>query len=149
MSVLNIITHPNPLLKQVCSDITKIDNRITKLIDDMFDTMAYYNGVGLAAPQIGVLENIFVARYNNRSVALLNPTITQKEGSSWDDEGCLSIPGILRSVERAQKVTIQATNKNGKSITLKEKGFFARILQHEIDHLNGILILDKPEPPDE
>lgn len=147
MSVLNIITHPNPLLHQVCSDITVFDDRIEKLVEDMFETMTYYSGVGLAGPQIGLLENIFVAQYNNRSIALINPKITHMEGSSWAEEGCLSIPGVLLEVERAKKITVHATNKNGKSIVLNEKGFFARIIQHEIDHLNGILILDKPEKP--
>jgi peptide deformylase len=146
MSSLSIITYPNPILKQTCSNITVFDEKLEKLIEEMFELMTEYNGVGLAAPQIGILQNLFVLNFKKRRFALINPVIIYKEGSEIKEEGCLSCPGFGVEIERATKITVQAFNPKGKAITLKEKDFIARIIQHETDHLFGTVILDKGEP---
>lgn len=143
MSILSVLTFPNPILKQKSVDIINFDKQLDQLIEDMFETMDHYNGVGLAAPQIGVLQNLVVIGYQKRRFALINPVIISAEDSSIDEEGCLSCPELTRVIERSDKIVVSATNKKGKKITLKEKGFIARIIQHEIDHLSGILIVEK------
>ncbi|NBV41975.1 peptide deformylase [bacterium] len=151
MPVMPIVLNPDPILRLVTEPVTVFDSELARLARDMFETMAHHNGVGLAAPQVGILRRLIVVSYKNKRFALVNPEITfLDEPLALGDEGCLSIPGIRVSVPRATKVEVRGNTLAGKSVKMKESGYVARILQHEIDHLNGILILDKGTPiPDE
>jgi len=143
MSILTILTYPDPILAQTCSDVTRFDESLQKLIDDMFETMLERNGVGLAAPQVGLLQNLFVVQFEDRRLIAINPKIISFSGKTIDEEGCLSCPEANVKLERADKITLKCLNRKGKPITIKEKGFFSRIIQHESDHLSGIVILNK------
>ena len=143
MSVLKIVEYPDPLLTLKCSPVTEFDNTLHTLINDMVDTMNAYNGIGLAAPQVGILKQLFIINYNGRSLTLINPKIITKKGQSRMEEGCLSIPGVLVNVERAAEVEVEAVNQYNIPIHLHEKEMIATIIQHEYDHLEGILITDK------
>jgi peptide deformylase len=146
MTVLPIIIHPDPLLRQPTHPVAEFNESLSNLIQDMFDTMKEKKGVGLAAPQIGILRKIIVVSYKKRQFALLNPEIVKSSGNEPGEEGCLSIPKVHVMVTRATYIEVIATTVRGKSIKLKERGFVARIIQHEIDHLNGTLIIDKGPP---
>ena len=115
------------------------------LIEDMAETMYKTDGVGLAAPQIGVSQRIIVLDDGNGLLELINPEITHKEGSQIGLEGCLSVPGYYGDVERFDKITVKAIDKHNKKVTIKAEGFLARILQHEIDHLDGHLFIEKAD----
>lgn len=143
MTVLNVITVPNPILNQETSRIQKFDNKLKTLISDMFETMHEFNGVGLAGPQIGLLEKICVIEHEKTKYTLINPEITEHSGSEVMEEGCLSIPETLVPVDRPTHIYVKAQDVKGKIIEFRESGFLARIIQHEIDHLNGVLITDK------
>lgn len=143
MAVLEIKRAGDEVLKKVCSPVAKIDRKIKQLIDDMAQTMYEANGVGLAAPQIGSSIRIVVIDAGEGLVELINPVITEKEGCSTDTEGCLSIPGVFGEVERFSKVTVEALNRNGKKIKITGTGLLARALQHELDHLEGILFIER------
>ncbi len=146
MSIQTILTVPNPILRQTCVPVTAFDERLDRLLRDLRDTLADYGptGVGLSAPQIGILEKVMMMLYRGREIVLINPEILTAEGAQTKTEGCLSCPGATVSVTRAQKIHVQAYTRKGKLIRLVEHGMMARIIQHEMDHLNGILILDKP-----
>lgn len=150
MSILPIVLYPNPLLKTVCKPVAKVTKEIQKLMDDMAETMYAAPGVGLAALQVGRGERMIVLDVTWRDEAkegklyqLINPKITHREGKIDWEEGCLSIPGFLQMMERAAKVTATALDKKGKPVEIKAEGLLAVCLQHEIDHLDGKLIIDK------
>lgn len=149
--MLNIVTIPDPVLLKKAKEITKIDGEITKIIDEMIFTLENNprKGIGLAAPQVGLSTRIIIVKSHRKSdesitYALIDPEVvsrsTEKE---LDYEGCLSVPDTYGQVERAKKVVVKALNRNGKKITLKAADLFARVLQHEIDHLDGILMTEK------
>ena len=123
-----------------------IDDKLQLLISDMIDTMYEADGVGLAAPQVGVLRRIIVIDVGEGINVLINPEFVSQTGEEDDTEGCLSIPGIRGMVKRPAKVVVKALNRNGKEIELKANGLMARALCHEIDHLEGILFTDKVIP---
>lgn len=134
------------ILRKKSRKIEKIDERIKILLDDMVETMKHENGVGLAAPQVGVLKRAVVIDGGDRGIIkLINPEIVTSEGSQRDEEGCLSIPGRSGIVERPKKVTVKALNENGSEIIITGEDLLARAFCHEIDHLNGILFIDKME----
>ncbi len=110
---------------------------------DMVDTRKHFIGVGLAAPHIGFLEQICIAEFRNKRIVLINPEITEETGAEADQEGCLSIPGVTVTLIRATRITVKEQDIKWNAFTIKEKIYFARIIQHEIDHLNGILITQK------
>ncbi|MFC1752841.1 peptide deformylase [Thermoproteota archaeon] len=144
MTILKILTHPNPLLKQRSVKVTAFDKHLEALVRDMIETLhTDPNGVGLAAPQIGVLQRVIIAEFEGRAMVLINPKITKCEGSVVDYEGCLSVPGYCLNVVRAEKIIVEAQNMKGQQIQIHESDFFARIIQHEIDHLDGMSILDR------
>jgi peptide deformylase len=169
MTVRTIVTVPEPVLKRKAKTVTKFDDKLQTLIDDMVETMRQAPGVGLAAPQVGVAERVVVIEYfeneededsedaanaPKRLYTIVNPEITRKSAETEvAPEGCLSIPGVLGDVERHLGITVKGQNRYGQSVTLKLKDWTARIFQHEIDHLNGILFTDlatkvwKPEEP--
>lgn len=147
MAVLEIKKFKDPVLRKKCQKVRKIDEGVRKLIVDMVQTMGRGQGVGLAAPQVGVLKRIIVVQTDlkgQRILALINPKITKKgSGKEKGEEGCLSFPGIFLEIKRAKEVEIEALDINGKEIKFKAQGFLARVFQHEIDHLNGVLFFDR------
>lgn len=142
MALLKIYTEDEPVLRRKAREITKITKRIKVLAKDMLDTMYHANGVGLAAPQVGISERMVVIDVGTGPIILINPIITKSEGENRDVEGCLSLPGRNEYITRAQRVSVSAMDLNGKKINLTGEDLLARAFQHEIDHLNGILFID-------
>ena len=144
MAVRNVRTEENPVLREKCVAVPSITDGIKRLIDDMFETMYEFDGVGLAAPQIGIAKKIVVIddRDGNK-LALINPVITESKGEQISEEGCLSLPGFAGRVKRPEFVKVEALNVDGDEILLEAEGFLAIVLSHEIDHLDGILYKDK------
>jgi peptide deformylase len=143
--MLDIFTLGEEVLSQKCQPITKFDSGLRVLVDAMFETMAEADGVGLAAPQVGVSSRLFVI--NIKDVvkrAFVNPQIVETSiETDCAEEGCLSIPGVWHDVERPARVTVQAQDVDGKAFTLSAEGLLARAIQHENDHLNGVLFIDR------
>lgn len=151
MALLEIKKYPEKILKQKTSHVEAIGGDLQRLIDDMVETMYAARGIGLAANQVGVSKRLCVIDTSGREerselVVLINPVIAEKEGTEESDEGCLSIPGYLPVIKRAANVTVKCLNREGKSIQLEATGLLARALQHEIDHLDGLLIIDRISP---
>ncbi len=142
MALLKIHTGEDPVLRQKARNITKISKKLRVLAKDMFETMYQANGVGLAAPQVGISERMVVIDVGTGPIVLINPGITKIEGENRDMEGCLSLPDRNEYVTRAERVCVTAFDLNGKKINLTGEGLLARAFQHEIDHLNGILFID-------
>lgn len=142
MAVLEVVQIGNPVLKAKAGPVEKINKQILKILDDMADTMYASDGVGLAAPQIGVSKRIIIVDIGEGLIELINPEIVSAEGSVVDQEGCLSVAGFFGDVARAQKVVVQGLNRQGKRVKIKAVDFLARALQHEIDHLEGRLFVD-------
>ena len=144
MAIRNIRTLGDEILRKEAKEITEMTPRIQELIDDMFETMYATDGVGLAAPQIGIVRQIVVIDDRNGGIfTLINPKITKEEGEQESCEGCLSLPGYRGTVKRPQKVTVEALDADGNAITIEAEDFLAVIMCHEIDHLSGILYKDK------
>lgn len=143
MAVYRIVTYGDPILRSKAKTVTKFGQRIDRLIQNMADTMYAANGIGLAAPQIGVLKRAIVIDVGTGLIALINPTIIGSKGELTDIEGCLSIPGLQGEVPRAEQVTVEGLDTTGKEITITADGLMSRALQHEIDHLDGILFVDR------
>lgn len=141
MAIRNIVSDINELRRKT-REYEKFDERLHTLLDDMAQTMYEANGVGLAAPQVGVFRKCVVLDDGNGLIELINPEITKKEGKQEDIEGCLSFAGEYGIVQRPEKITVTAKDRNGKSIKINAEGFLARIMCHEIDHLNGIVFKD-------
>jgi len=149
MAVLPIRTVPDPILRQKAKRVRSIDGSINKLIADMRETMQSAFGVGLAAPQIGIpLRVIVISIPEQEEIALINPEIVRKKGERLVDEGCLSVPGYIGEVKRAESVTAKGLDQNGKEIRIKADELLAQALEHEINHINGILYIDQLESID-
>jgi peptide deformylase len=147
MSVRAIRVLPDPVLRQKAKKVSKVDKSIQQLIDDMIETMRAASGVGLAANQVGVPLKIAVIEIPGEEViVLVNPEIIKKEGERTIGEACLSVPGYHGEIKRAVRVKVKARDKQGRSIRVKGEEFLAQALEHEIDHLNGILYIDRIEP---
>jgi len=142
---MEVLRHPNPVLKGHAHDVdTEADEGLRELVRAMAETMYEENGIGLAAPQVGVDKRVIVFDVDDRLAALCNPVITESSDDTVvDEEGCLSVPGINVPVERSQRVVCQAVTIEGREVTIEAADLLARVLQHEIDHLDGILILDR------
>src|SRR5713226_7758841 len=150
MAIHKVITSENPILRQKAKKVHHFDPSIAKLIDDMFETMGASHGVGLAAPQIALSIRVFVAYFEDHKVAMGNPEIIKAEGEELGTEGCLSIPGYVGdNIRRATKVSVRGQDARGKPLRVNAEGWIARILQHEIDHLDGILFLDRLDRPED
>ena len=143
MAVRPILTLENPILRQKSKRIKHIDQSLDPLIQDMIDTMRAAPGVGLAAPQIGIPLRLMIIEIEGELTTLVNPEIVRMQGEWEPDEGCLSVPGYLASVKRAWTVTVKARTRRGRDVRLKGEGLFGQALQHEIDHLDGILYIDR------
>lgn len=142
MAILEIRKAGDEVLKQQAAPVIKIDRSIKKLLNDMGETLYHADGVGLAAPQIGVSLQVVVIDIGEGLIELINPVIVKKEELILDTEGCLSVPGVYGEVERFNHVTVEALDRNGKRIKISGSGLLARAFQHEIDHLNGILFIE-------
>ena len=144
MAILEIKEYGEPVLREKAIPVKRITPKILNLIKGMAETMYTDSGVGLAAPQVGVSKRIIlVDGEEDGLIVLINPMIIQSEGEVVEEEGCLSVPGIYSKVKRSSKVTVKALNENGDSIEITKEGLTARALQHEIDHLDGILFVDR------
>ncbi|MGE5335148.1 MAG: peptide deformylase [Nitrososphaerota archaeon] len=150
MALRKILTMEHPVLRAKAKKVSRFDPWLERLVQDLWETMREAPGVGLAAPQIGESVRVLVAEYEDNKVALVNPEIIKaSEEQELGTEGCLSIPGYVGdNVPRALAVTVKARDPKGKDIRIKAEGWFARILQHEIDHLNGVLFIDLIDPKD-
>lgn len=140
-TILNVDTD-NETLRKKSREVEKIDDRIITLLDDMAETMYDANGVGLAAPQVGILKRIVVIDVGDGLIELINPVITYKKGEQINPEGCLSVPGKTGTVSRPEKVKVRALNRHGEEINIDADGLLAIALCHEIDHLSGTLYID-------
>lgn len=145
MAILEIRKAGDKVLKEICKPVEKIDRNIRQTLNDMAETMYKANGVGLAAPQIGISLRLVVIDVGDGLIELINPTIIKSEGREKDTEGCLSIPDIYGEVERFSKVTVEGLNRHGKKQCLVGEGLLARAFQHELDHLDGVLFIDRAE----
>ncbi|MBG9752076.1 peptide deformylase [Bacillus thuringiensis] len=145
MAVLEIIKHPNEVLETPCERVINFDKKLVKLLKDMHETMLIADGVGLAAPQVGVSLQVAVVDVDDDTgkIELINPSILEKHGEQVGPEGCLSFPGLYGEVERADYIKVRAQNRRGKVFLLEAEGFLARAIQHEIDHLHGVLFTSK------
>lgn len=143
MAIRNIVTLGDDVLRKVCRTQLTFDSKLHTILDDMKDTMYKADGVGLAAPQVGILRRFCVIDVGEGVIELINPVITEKSGSQTGTEGCLSLPGKFDEVTRPMKVTVRAQDRNGNNFTVTGEGLLARALCHEIDHLDGVLYIDR------
>lgn len=143
MSKLDIVVAGNPVLRMQAAEVKKIDKKLQRFLKDMADTMYAADGVGLAAPQVGVSKRIVVIDVGEGLIEMINPVIVKKEGSVIGGEGCLSVPDYEGEVERAEYVECEFTDRNGKRMLLQTDGLLAIAVQHELDHLDGVLFIDK------
>jgi len=139
----------DPVLRQKARRVPRIDSSIQQLIDDMVETMQQTKGVGLAAPQVGVsLRVVVLQKPGEEPIAIINPEIVKRAGEREVTEGCLSIPGYAGEIKRSVSVTVKGRDRQGKTIRIKATGLMAQALEHELDHLNGILYIDHIEGQD-
>lgn len=145
MAIRNIREDGDEILRKKSREVEVVDDKIREILEDMVETMHKYNGVGLAAPQIGLLKRLIVIDlYDDKGpIKLVNPEIIKEKGTQEVEEGCLSFPNKFAKIIRPEEVTVKALNENGKTVKISAKGLLAQALSHEIDHLNGILFVDK------
>lgn len=150
MALLDIKLMGDPVLREECAEVEEIDDELRRLAQDMFDTMYDADGVGLAAPQVGVTKRLIVVDPREEGVtprALVNPRVLEtSDETDRAEEGCLSIPGLREVVERKSEVVVEAEDLDGETIRLEADGLHARVLLHEIDHLDGVLFVDRVSP---
>ena len=144
MALRNIVVEGDEILRKKCREVTQIDDRIRGILDDMLETMREYDGVGIAAPQVGIMRRIFIIEVEQGEVIeLINPEILETRGSVGSDEGCLSVPGYVGYVERPEYVKITGLDRYGNQVIHEGEGLKAVALCHENDHLDGVLYVDK------
>jgi peptide deformylase len=149
MTIRAICVSPDPVLRQKAKKISKVDRSVQRLIDDMIETMQVAHGVGLAAPQVGVPLRMAVIEIPGSEVlVLINPEIVKRHGERLVQEACLSIPGYQGEIKRSVWVKVKAQDRQGRNIRLKGEGLLAQALEHEIDHINGVLYIDHLDSPD-
>jgi peptide deformylase len=148
MAVLRVRRYGDPVLRRRAREVETVTPEVRRLVDDMTDTMYDEVGIGLAAPQVGVSLRLMVVgdEEGRGTQALVNPVIAAQGGSVTAEEGCLSLPGIFAPVTRAEWVTLQAQDLDGQPVSVTARGLRARVFQHEIDHLDGVLFIDRLEP---
>ena len=143
MALLEIKKAGEPVLKETCAAVDKIDKRLRNFLDDMAETMYANEGVGIAAPQVGEAIRVCVVDVDRKHrYDLINPVITYREGAVFGEEGCLSCPNLFGDVERAEKIRVEYISRFGKKKSLEADGLLARCIQHELDHLDGRLFID-------
>jgi len=152
MTIRKIVTLPNPVLRRKARPVISFDNKLQSLIEDMIETMRAAPGVGLAAPQVGISERVIVIEYGDENdekapkklFAVVNPELKVTSAETETGvEGCLSVPGLLGEVERSPAVIVKCSSRRGQPMRIKAKGWLARIFQHEVDHLNGVVFTDR------
>ena len=143
MALREIREKDDEVLHKVCKEVTVFNERLGILLDDMYETMLSRDGVGLAAPQVGIIKRVAVIDVGEGKIELVNPVIVSEEGVQNGSEGCLSVPGVFGEVERPQKVTVEAYDRNGNKFTVTGEDLLARALCHEIEHLDGKLFLER------
>ena len=143
MAIRNIVKQGDPVLEKTARTVLNFDERLAELLDDMKETMYNADGVGLAAPQVGVLRRCCVIDIGEGPIELVNPVIIEKSGVQNESEGCLSLPGLYKTTVRPMKVTVRANDRHGNVFTVTGEGLMARALCHEIDHLDGILFIKR------
>jgi len=143
MALRNIVLEGDEILRKRAREVTDINERIHMILDDMLETMREQDGVGLAAPQVGILKRILIVEIDGQVIELINPEILETEGVQAEDEGCLSIPGMIGTVERPEYIKIKGLNREGQEVTYEGTGLLSVALSHEYDHLDGILYTDK------
>ncbi len=146
MSIRQIVKYGDPILRQKAKKVHRLDPFIAQLVDDMVETVQAAPGVGLAAPQVGVPLRVIVTLVDEKLHVVLNPEIVEMAGDEVEgEEGCLSIPGLYGPVKRRERVTVRGLNRKGKPVKIKSSDWQARVFQHEVDHLNGVLFIDRME----
>lgn len=145
MAIRKIVNYPAEILEQECQEVEVFDKKLAKLLDDMYDTMIEFDGVGLAAPQIDIDKQIAIVDIDDEhgTIEMINPVILETRGEQTGPEGCLSFPGLYGEVTRPNYVKIKAQNRKGKTYELEADEFLARAILHEIDHLHGVLFTSK------
>lgn len=143
MAIREIRKKGDEILYKKCKEVKNFDNKLHILLDDMYDTMKQSDGVGLAAPQVGILKRAVVIDIGNGKIELINPEIVEESGEQTGSEGCLSVPGVYGEVTRPNVVTVKAQDRNGKWFQLTGKELLARAICHEAEHLEGKLFLDR------
>ena len=151
MSVLPVRIYGDPVLRRAAAPIERFDQELRSLVADLNETMHAYNGVGLAANQVGLARRVAVVDVpiddaHRVRATLVNPVILERQGSEVNEEGCLSIPGIYEDVSRAYAIAVRAHDEHGQEYDLRAEGYLARAIQHEIDHLDGVLFIDRLSP---
>ncbi len=145
MAILDILHFPDPRLRNIAQPVTEVDDAVRQLVDNMFETMYAAPGIGLAATQVNVSQRVVVidiSEDNKQPLCLINPELLDLQGIEEMDEGCLSVPGVYETVQRAEKVRVRALDRDGSAFELEADGLLAVCLQHEIDHLDGKLFVD-------
>ncbi|CAI9386239.1 peptide deformylase [Niallia sp. HCP3S3_B10] len=145
MAVKQIVMFPDPVLETPCEEVTVFDKKLAKLLNDMYDTMIEFDGVGLAAPQIGIAKRIAVVDIDDEmgTLELINPILLEVDGSQVGPEGCLSFPGLFGDVDRPFSIKVEAQNRKGKKYIIEAEEYLARAILHEMDHLDGVLFTSK------
>jgi peptide deformylase len=151
MAVRPVRLYGDPVLRQKSREVADVDDTLRELVADMRETMLAYHGVGLAANQLGVLQRVLVVDVpledeTRAQLALVNPLLDQRSGTEDGEEGCLSVPGIYESVRRARRVRLRAIDESDRPVEFIAEGYLARALQHEVDHLDGVLFVDRLSP---
>ncbi|MDG2939762.1 peptide deformylase [Bisgaard Taxon 10/6] len=149
MALLNVLIYPDERLKTVATPVTEFNDELQTFIDDMFDTMYQEEGIGLAATQVDVHKRVItidITGEKTEQLVLINPELLESEGETGIEEGCLSLPGLRGFVPRKEKITVKALNRHGEAFTLHADGLLAICIQHEMDHLNGIVFADYLSP---
>ena len=149
MSVCEVRYLGDPVLREMCREVDAVDDDVSALVDDLLETMYAEDGIGLAAPQIGVPMRVFVYDVRDDEIepgVLVNPRLVEATGKQKEVEGCLSIPGLDEVVERSGQVVVEGLNRDGEPVRIEATGLLSRCLQHEIDHLDGVLFIDRVSP---
>ena len=145
MAIRNIVKIGDDILRKTCRTQMTFDDKLAQILDDMAETMYKADGVGLAAPQVGILRRFCIVDTGDGLVELINPVIVEADGEQIDNEGCLSVPDRFEEVKRPMTVTVRAQNRKGENIVVTAEGLKARAFCHEIDHLDGILYIDRAD----
>jgi peptide deformylase len=144
MAIRNIVVEGDEILRKHCREVTEVTDRIRMTMEDMLETMHAENGCGIAAPQVGVMRRMFIAEpERGRAYFMINPVMLEQEGAQTGDEGCLSVPGLIGTVERPERIKLRALDLNGEEHIYDFEGWDAVVMCHEYDHLDGILYIDK------
>ncbi len=143
MAIRNIVKRGDPILTKVCKPVESFDQKLAELLDDLKDTLHKAEGLGLAAPQVGILKRVCIVEYEGEQFELVNPVLLKQKGKCVDNEGCLSVEGFRGWVERPKEIEVGYYDRHGKYHTIRAEGYFARVFLHEMDHLDGILFCDK------